>query len=167
MRLNYWRNHSAEFFGGLLQRQRSSACRKQSNECSIPTACRSTPTVCLNSHCASMLHSPTQPLPRGLVGNGINEPPKPLRRMNNKHTNTRSGMQLRSLASTHCNHGTKGSSKPQLQSQLFEGKRCDTPNCTQVPWVCETRKYSQLQVKRPSGTLTQGAWSREGQLNHQ
>ena len=39
-------------------------------ECSNPTVCGETTTLCLNSHWARMLHSPTQPLPRGLVGNG-------------------------------------------------------------------------------------------------
>ena len=95
-----------------FHRQRIQRLPQQTSECSIPTVCGETTTLCLNSHRASMLHSPTQPLPRGLVGNGTNEPPKPLRRMNNNHTNTRSGVQLRSHASTHCNHGTKGSSKP-------------------------------------------------------
>ena len=70
-----------------FHRQRIQRLPQQTSECSIPTVCGETTTLCLNSHRASMLHSPTQPLPRGLVCNGTNEPPEPLRRMNNKYTN--------------------------------------------------------------------------------
>ena len=89
-------------------------------ECSIPTSCRSTTTLCLNSQCASILHSPHQPLPRGLVSNGKSEPLKPLRRMNNKHT--RSGMQLRSLCF--------GSLQPWYQEQFKPQCNHDCPKVT-------------------------------------
>ena len=134
-------------FRRIIQRQRNSAAAATS-ERSIPTACRSTPTVCLNSHWASMLHSPTQPLPRGLVGNGTKEPPKPLRRMNNKHAKHTQ----RHAATKPCFDSLQpwyqGQFKTPLQSRLSAGKQSDSQTARRCHG-CVRHDNTPLQVKRP------------------
>ena len=105
-----------------LQRQRSSACRNNQTNAAF-LLCVERQLRCASTHTgrACYILQP-QPLPRGLVGNGINEPPKPLRRMNNNHTITRSGMQLRSPCFGSLQPWYQEQFKTPLQSRLSKGK---------------------------------------------
>ena len=106
-----------------FHRQRNQRLPQQTNECSIPTVCGETTTLCLNSHRASMLHSPTQPLPRGLVGNGTNEPPEPLRRINYKHAKHTQRRAATKPCFDSLQPWYQGQFKTPLQSRLTAGNR--------------------------------------------
>ena len=148
MRLNFWQNHSADTTAELFSSAAKQRLPQKSNECSIPTVCGETTTLCLNSHRASMLHSPTQPLPRGLVGNGTNEPPEPLRRTINTHAKPTQ----RRVATKPCFDSLQpwyqGQFKTPLQSRLSAGERV-IPQTARRCHGCVRHKNTPLQVKRP------------------
>ena len=104
---------------------------------------------CVSTHnvrACCILH----PTPPSRVGKQweMNEPPKPLRRVNINHTNTRSGMQLRSHCFVSLQPWYLGQFKPRCIHDCPQVKEV-IPRAARRCHGCVRHVKSQLQVKRP------------------